>query len=84
MSVLLGDMVVSGGRTADDIIAEHPGHGVVSFTAGLARELKQGVMKVPLDNEPAHAEVFGKKTSSVKKALVRRSHWIIRPSEFSG
>ena len=33
----------------------------------------------PLPEEPAHAEVFGGKTKSVKRAFARSSEWIVPP-----
>ena len=63
MSVVLGQEVLYEGRTADSVLAGHDGFGLVSFLAGLARAEGQGIMRMPLAEEPAHAEVFGKKTA---------------------
>lgn len=51
----------------------------MSFTAGLARGNRQGIMRKPLPEEPAHAEVFGKKTRGVKRAFAKHCDWIILP-----
>jgi len=59
---VLGDEVLAAGRTAESVLEGHEGFGLVSFVAGLARQLNQGIRRKPLDDEPAHAEVFGKKT----------------------
>ena len=64
MSVVLGDEVLAAGRDASSIIAGHEGFCLASVTAALARSLKQGVVRSPLEDEPAHAEVFGNKTDS--------------------
>jgi hypothetical protein len=82
MSVLLGDEVLASGRDAQSVISQYPGFLLASVTAGLARSLDQGIIRKPLpDEEPAHAEVFGRKTGSVRKKLSRGATWIIGPEE---
>lgn len=62
MSVLLGDDVTNGGRTATDVLKGLSGFGLVSFNAGFVRQqCGQGVARDPTPDEPAHAVVFGKK-----------------------
>ena len=62
MSVLLADLVRASGRgPADVVTGKLDGYGLVSFTAGLAREFKQGIVPDPKDDEPAHALVVGLK-----------------------
>ena len=77
MSVVLGDEVLARGRTPGSILAGHHGFGLVSFLAGLARSLEQGVMRKPLPDEPAHAEVFGKKTKRVQRAFAKNCNWVV-------
>ncbi len=79
MSVLLADEVEASGRSAESVLAAYKGYGLVAFTAGLVRELGLGIVRSPLDYEPAHAEVFGRKTRSVRRTLARRCEWVIRP-----
>jgi hypothetical protein len=79
MSVVLGQEVLDAGRTADSVLEGHNGFGLVSFMAWLARRQKQGIMRKPLLEEPAHAEVFGKKTHAVKKAFCGNCQWIVLP-----
>lgn len=81
MSVLLASIVRETGRSATDVLRAHDGYSLVEMTAGLAREKNQGVARTPLDDEPAHAEVFGKKTESVKKAFARSATWVVPPSD---
>lgn len=78
MSVALGHEVLAAGRTAESVLQKHEGFGLVSFCAGLARELNQGIRRKPLDDEPAHAEVFGKKTKGVQRAFAKNCQWVIR------
>jgi len=63
MSVFLGQEVLAAGRDPDSIVASYDEFCLASVTAGLARSLKQGIVRKPRDEEPAHAEVFGKKVS---------------------
>lgn len=81
MSVVLGNDVLAAGRSPESVITGCEGFAVASFQAGLARLKGQGVMRKPLRDEPAHAEVFGNKTDSVKKAFTKNSIWIIAPPE---
>lgn len=78
-SVVLGEEVVSSGRDAHSVLEGHDGVCLASVTAGLARSLNQAVVRSPLDDEPAHAEVFGKKTDSVRKRFAREAAWVIGP-----
>jgi hypothetical protein len=79
MSVVLGDDVVAAGREPSSVIANLEGFCLASVTAELARSLNQGIVRSPLAVEPAHAEVFGNKTDSVRKRFAREAHWIIPP-----
>ena len=81
MSVLLSDMMLSSGRGPEAAIEGLPGFYLASLTAGLARQSKQGVAPDPLPTEPAHAVVFGKKTSGVRNRFATESQWVIPPIE---
>ncbi len=84
MSVVLGQEVLDASRTAESVLAGHDHFGLVSFTAGLAREKCQGIRRNPLPKEPAHAEVVGRKTKSVRRALAKGSGWIVPPPNVHG
>ena len=83
MSVVLGQEVIDDGRTPESVLEGHEGFGLVSFTADLARINRQGIMRKPQSTEPAHAEVFGRKTKGVKRALAKGAIWIVRPPNAS-
>ncbi|HUY37004.1 MAG TPA: hypothetical protein VMV69_30075 [Pirellulales bacterium] len=70
MSVVLGKEVIAAGRDAESVLKGHEGYALASFSAGLARQCGQAVARDPLDEEPAHALVIGKKTGSVKRAVL--------------
>lgn len=79
MSVVLGDDVLDSGREPASVIARLDGFRLASVTAGLARSLNQGIARRPLETEPAHAEVSGRKTDGVRKRFAREAIWIIGP-----
>lgn len=79
MSIVLGDEVAASGRSADDVLAEYAGFALAAFTAGLARECEQGVMREPLADEPAHAVVFGEKPKRVGRRLAKSAVWVVPP-----
>jgi len=78
MSVVLGNQVMDSGRCAEDIIAGHRGFSLGQIMAKLARDYDQGVVRKPTSQEPAHAEVVGKKTKRVRKAFAKYCEWVIR------
>ena len=84
MSVVLGQEVLEAERDALSVLTGYETFCLASVTAGLARLLKQGIIRSPCDDEPAHAEVFGKKTDSVRKNFARAATWIIGPDAESG
>ena len=78
MSVLLRDVMVSEGRGPEDALRGHHGFALASFTAGLARSLQQSVCRDPVESEPAHGVVIGKKSRACKK-LAKEAQWVIPP-----
>lgn len=81
MSVVLAPEVLASGRTSKDILARFTGYSLAAISAALARELDQGIKRDPEPEEPAHAVVVGKKTSSVRKTFSRKARWEIPPTE---
>jgi len=80
MSVVLGDDVLASGGEPASVIAGLDGFRLASVTAALARSLNQGIVRKPLEKEPAHAEVFGRKTDGVRKKFARAAVWVIGPN----
>lgn len=83
MSVILGDQVLAEGRTPESILQGFIGFSLVSINAGLAWVRGQIVIREPVLEEPAHAEVIGKKTGSVKSAFAKQSTWVVPPAHDS-
>lgn len=81
MSVALEDVFfMKTSRDPNDYIKGYENVvALASFTAGFARELGQKIIRTPLPEEPAHAEVPGKKTGSVRKKFAKKAQWIIPP-----
>lgn len=65
--------------TEQDFLKDTPDNYIASFTVELVRELKQGVLKTPLPDDPAHASVTGKKKSKVKRAFAEKCTWVKGP-----
>jgi hypothetical protein len=81
MSVTLAELVLESGRGPQDVINGLEGFKLSSFPVSLARSLGQGMERKPLEQEPAHAEVFGPKPESVRRKLAKGSQWVIGPEE---
>ncbi|MFN0171445.1 MAG: hypothetical protein ACKV22_33940 [Bryobacteraceae bacterium] len=80
MSVLIDSVLRSDGRTANDALNACPGDSLCSITAGLARELGQGVVHdADPPNDSAHGLVIGKKTMAVANRFARDAVWVIPP-----
>jgi len=79
MSVVLGQDLLEAGRDAYSVIVGHDNFCLASVTAELARSLEQGIVRRPLNDEPAHAEVFGRKAAGVRKQFAREATWVIGP-----
>jgi len=63
-----------------EYLSSTPGYFLVEFTAGEVRKLNQTVQETPLNDEPAHGSVMGKKkTSRVKKGFKAISKWVVGP-----
>jgi hypothetical protein len=79
MSVFLGDTLEEEGRDPLDALRQEPGFFLVSLTAADAIEAEQAVVRSPIDEEPAHGDVVGKKTRGRRRALARAAIWIKAP-----
>lgn len=79
MSVAIDDTLEELGIDPGSILENHKGYLLAKFPAKIARENNQGIARKPLEGDPAHGEVFGKKTKGVKKALATASTWHVEP-----
>jgi hypothetical protein len=75
MSVVIGEEDV----TAERVLGANFNQGLVTFTAGFARSMDQRVIRKPVDTEPLHGEVCGKKSKPIQNSFVTGSLWIFSP-----
>lgn len=76
MSVNIADETTEG-----ETLKGYEDHFIVAFDAGFVRQLnpKQGVIRKPLPDNAAHAEVTGKKTKGVRRQFSASSQWVVGP-----
>ena len=78
MSVDVEELLVAGGKTWKDSLSGYPTYSLVRLLASVPRTLHQAVVHVPLPDNEAHAEVRGKKSESVSRALRKAAEWVYR------
>lgn len=76
MSIYIEFIHTANNLTVGDILQEFPKFKIASFSAKLARELAQKIVKDPIEGAPAHGLVVGKKTKSIKRQFSQNSVWI--------
>jgi hypothetical protein len=79
MSVVIDDTLRASGREPVDILDRYPSDYLVALTVGLVREHEQQVIRSPIPDEPAHADVVGKKTKGRRRAFATAATWIVGP-----
>ncbi len=84
MSVDVAPILAAQGLDFQFTLASYPGYGLVKFQAGVARKQDLAVVPKPIlepPENPAHAEVVGKKTGAVINALKAASEWVRQPAQ---
>jgi hypothetical protein len=76
MSVDVEPVLESNGLDWHFTLREHPGYSLVRFRAQSARQVGLAVVSRPVPNNPAHAEVIGKKSGSIPRHLRESSEWV--------
>jgi hypothetical protein len=71
---------IASETTIEETLHGYEDHFIVSLEVGIVRSLNQGVIRKPLPDNPAHSEVTGKKTKSIKKRLSDASMWVVPPN----
>jgi hypothetical protein len=66
--------------TIEATLSGHRGFAIFGFPASAARLEGQQVLADPLPGNPAHAVVVGAKSDSMRKRLVRHTHWVVGPT----
>lgn len=81
MSVAIEDTVRAENREPRDVLASYPEDFLVALTVGLVEQHEQEVVRSPTADEPAHADVVGKKTRGRRRAFAAAAKWIVGPED---
>ena len=67
--------------TVEETLREHENDGLASILAELCWTLNQQIEHTPITGNPAHCEVVGKKTKSIRRQFARAAKWLQLPSQ---
>jgi len=80
MSVVVAELVLAAGRTAESILDGHDAYALAGISVEVVDEgLGLKVVADPLSDEPAHALVVGHKTKATRRAMARAARWVVPP-----
>ncbi len=79
MSVYRQDVIENEGGVPGRVLANHPGFGLVSVSAGQVRSKDQTVHADPVPEESSHGTVCGPKPKSTRKWFARQAQWSVAP-----
>jgi hypothetical protein len=79
MSVYLESALISANREPQSVLVGFDMDSLVAITAGWARSLAQGVIRDPIPEEAAHAQVIGEKGANTRKKLAKQYEWVVGP-----
>ncbi|MGM0575283.1 MAG: hypothetical protein ACQEXJ_06095 [Myxococcota bacterium] len=78
MSVIVAEL----GGSVERALEGHPNFGLVAFPVRAVRERGQKVIRDPVDGEPAHAVVVGKKPKrGFCKRIAKQAGWVVGPDD---
>lgn len=82
MSVAVGIDIETEQHQPLDVVANHPGYGLVALEVGDLRRLGLGVVRSATEGEVCHGDVHGNKTKGTKNKLrvLAEQNWIRKPS----
>ena len=78
-SIHLAVVALHHGNSADIILESFPRYSMAALTAGNARNVGQGVLPAPQNNDPSHGYIAGEKTKRVKRSLAGACVWVGTP-----
>ena len=81
MSVYRQDVIENEGGVPDRVLANHPGFGLVSVSAGQARSREQTVHADPVPEESSHGTICGPKPKSTRRWFARQARWVVAPPQ---
>lgn len=79
LSVVIEDTLRDEDREPLDALTAYPDDFLVAITADLAVNQEHAIERVPIDEEPAHAEVVGKVTGGKAREMCREARWVKAP-----
>lgn len=80
MSIALGDVLDSLGRSYLEVLKNHEDFALAAITAEIARKHGQSIVRDPTKEEEAHGLVVGNKKKADSR-MAKASEWIVLPSE---
>ena len=81
MSVHLSSVLAAEKLEVKTVLLGHDRYALVRFSARLARELEQGIIRDPQYGDPAHGLVVGDKRESIRRKLSIASEWVVTPDQ---
>jgi hypothetical protein len=79
MSVFLEYILIDDARPATSVLVGYESNGLIAQTARWVRTWQQGVVRDPIPEEIAHAQVMGPKNSNTRRKLAKIYEWIFIP-----
>lgn len=79
MSIFVSTVMQEHGFAPEYALEGRTGYSLVGFTAGLAREFDQKIVRSPEPQQPAHGFVVGYKPHAIRKKWAKRCYWVIAP-----
>lgn len=80
MSVVLGDKLLAAGRNVREALAGNGDFALVEVSAGFLRQqCHLAVCPKPTTLAPAHGEIEGRKTDSIRLRMAKMATWVIKP-----
>jgi len=79
MSVHVGDTLSNRSLKVSSLLDLHPAAGLVSISAKEIRDLGLIIVRVPLPNDPAHAEIHGRKSKGTRRSLAKAARMEVLP-----
>jgi hypothetical protein len=65
----------------DDLLENHPDAFLAFITAGIARAAGKGIVREATDEDPAHGNLTGPDSVSIRRRLARAAQWEQGPTD---
>lgn len=71
-----------GAQDLERVRANHEEFGVVAVRVGAWRKFGLRVSRQPLPDNPNHCEIWGTRSTAVKRALAKEARWVQYPIDY--